>query len=100
MLQAFVTTLEDEEPGRYSLEELTECMPYIEKCVELCWFMQAQTPPVYIDFDDLNKQDFEMDKTKYDSTSGKGKTVDCVLWPPLYRTKGDSLLSKGHVITK
>lgn len=76
------------------------CMPYIEKCVELCWFIQTQTPPVHIDFTDLNNIDIAIDKTKYDIISGKGKTIDCVVWPPLYKTKGGCLLAKGHVLAK
>ena len=95
----FVSHLETDESSTYSLDELTGCMPYIEKCVELCWFMHAQTPAMYLTFDDVGRSDIGMDHSKYDSASGKVKGVEFVLWPPLFRSKDGDLMSKGIVST-
>ncbi|KAH3834030.1 hypothetical protein DPMN_107348 [Dreissena polymorpha] len=96
---AFVTKLESSQE-KYSLEELTGCMAYIERSVELCWYMCLQTPPMHIGFADNDKQDIAVDKTKYEIGSGKGTKVDFVLWPPLYDEKDGNIVMKGVIQTK
>ncbi|XP_052808188.1 uncharacterized protein LOC128237043 [Mya arenaria] len=96
---AFVTKLESS-GDTYSMDELTGCMAFIEQCVELCWYMCMQTPPLFIGFSDNMKQDIAVDKTKYEIASGKGAKVDFVLWPPLYGQKDGDVISKGVIQTK
>jgi hypothetical protein len=95
-----VTKLESANGETYTFDELTVCMPYIESSVEICWFLNVQTPPMHIGFEDNALQDIAVDKTKYEITSGKGVKVDIVMWPPLYRSQDGQLMSKGCIKTK
>ncbi|XP_045206784.2 ELKS/Rab6-interacting/CAST family member 1-like [Mercenaria mercenaria] len=97
---SFVTKLESANGETYTFDELTVCMPYIERCIEICWFLNLQTPPMHIGFEDNALQDIAVDKAKYEITSGKGAKVDIVMWPPLYRAKEGLLMSKGCIKTK
>ncbi|XP_060602212.1 cingulin-like [Ruditapes philippinarum] len=97
---SFVTKLESANGETYTFDELTVCMPYIESSVEICWFLNVQTPPMHIGFEDNALQDIAVDKTKYEITSGKGVKVDIVMWPPLYRSQDGQLMSKGCIKTK
>ncbi|KAL4230767.1 hypothetical protein ACF0H5_011142 [Mactra antiquata] len=97
---SFITRLESANGESYTFDELTACMSYIERCVELCWYMSVQVPAMYIGFNDNTKQDIAVDKSKYEISSGKGAKVDFVMWPPLYRYKDGPLLCKGCIKTK
>lgn len=90
--------LESEKRERYSFEELTGCMPYIENCVELCWFIVLQTPPMHIDMTDCTG---DVDRDKFNLCDGCTRTkVDYLLWPALYREKDGNIVAKGIVQTK
>lgn len=66
---------------------------YAMKCLELCWFMNIQSPPIYVDFK-LNRGDpFRSNLYKAYVTSGK--TVAFVVWPALFLCDGGNVLLKG-----
>lgn len=70
-------------------------MPYINKCVELCWLMAIQSPPVTIALDDAKKQEMPFDERRYKYFTAKGGTVDFVVWPVIRLAEADGILCKG-----
>ncbi|XP_060580323.1 uncharacterized protein LOC132737103 [Ruditapes philippinarum] len=66
---------------------------FIKKCVEICWLMNSQNPPVIFDTSDVDGKSFDVDKFRtYTKT---GKLVDYVVWPPMLLHKGGPMLCKG-----
>ena len=99
LFQTFVMLLESGNEEKYSFQEITDTMAYIEKCVEICWFLVLQTPPLYIGFTNLSAPNNDIDKGKYEVV-GKGSKVDYVTWPPLQAWKDGDILLKGFVQAK
>ncbi|XP_052281643.1 uncharacterized protein LOC127879079 isoform X3 [Dreissena polymorpha] len=63
---------------------------FINKCVELCWWMCIQERPVYIcSIDDGENADFYRAYTK------SGSQLDYIVWPALKLYKGDPLSYSG-----
>lgn len=67
--------------------------PFVKSCLEICWLMSIQDPPLsfasdpkYMDILDTNKYKF------YTKT---GSFIDYVVWPPLMLHIEGPLLSKG-----
>lgn len=69
------------------------CQKYIKSCINICWLMSIQSPPVHLDFDIDKKGKF--DDKKYKAYSKRGKEIDYMIWPPIYISKGGNLLAKG-----
>ncbi|XP_052280056.1 uncharacterized protein LOC127877832 [Dreissena polymorpha] len=68
--------------------------PYIKKCLDICWSMAIQDPPVHMDTD-LNKKGHPFDNAAYRPYTQSGTSVDFIVWPALYLYKDGSLLQKG-----
>lgn len=66
---------------------------YTEKCFELCWYMNLQSPPVYMDLS--VKEGDKFNKETYKHYTSLGKKVAYVVWPALYLHEGGPLLAKG-----
>ncbi|KAL4230360.1 hypothetical protein ACF0H5_010743 [Mactra antiquata] len=74
---------------------LESCIPYLQKCAELCWLMVTHDPPLYMKID--VKQGDPMDLNIYNRYSSNGSFIDFLVWPALFNEKDGGLLSKGTV---
>ena len=74
------------------MKDTDVCTVYINRCVELCWIMCIQSPPVFLDVD---RRYTEFDKDCLKSYTKSGEQVRYLVWPPLYIEKGGGLLMKG-----
>ena len=66
---------------------------FIRECVEVCWLMNSQDPPVILDTTVVDGRPFDADK--YRTYYKTGKVVDYVVWPPMLLHKDGPLLCKG-----
>lgn len=72
----------------------TKCEPLINKCVQYCWLMCIQDPPMcLVDFG----RGLEFNSNEMRSFTKSGKFVDFVVWPALYLHEDGPLLSKAVV---
>ena len=69
------------------------CEQYIKSCVEVCWFMAAQDPPVV--FGTEWKEGEKFHPKVFKPYTRTGDLISFVVWPPLYLQEGGPLLSKG-----
>lgn len=90
-----INLLEDSVQTRYTLQEISDCLPFIEKCVELCWFFVLQTPPIVIDLEFDSYKDKAFDKDRFDPFSSAGEKIDFVVWPALYYENNGGIIAKG-----
>ncbi|XP_071127875.1 uncharacterized protein [Mytilus edulis] len=72
------------------------CLAYIENCVNLCYYVAVQDPPMVIDF--VPGQMF--DKQSWKEYTRSGTEVGYVVWPALYLYKGGPIMAKGVVQPK
>ncbi|VDI16329.1 Hypothetical predicted protein [Mytilus galloprovincialis] len=72
------------------------CVAYIENCVNLCYYVAVQDPPMVIDF--VPGQIF--DKQSWKEYTRSGTEVGYVVWPVLYLYKGGPIIGKGVVQPK
>ncbi|XP_060565681.1 uncharacterized protein LOC132724742 [Ruditapes philippinarum] len=79
----------DKVQSKYDSKE--EVQAYKRKCVELCWLMVVQNPPLILST--TAQQQF--DTNLYKDYTKRGKYVDYVVWPALLLHEGGPLLSKG-----
>ena len=68
---------------------------YIKTCIELCWQMAIQSPPVHILFEPTTRKAQKFDKNKYQPYISSGDAVEYFVWPPLYLHEGGPMLCKG-----
>ncbi|XP_048774620.2 uncharacterized protein LOC125679439 [Ostrea edulis] len=75
-------------------QDASRCKPYIDKCVQYCWLMCIQDPPMHtVVFPrGLN---FNSDEMK--SFTKLGQFVDFTVWPAFYLHENGPLLSKAVV---
>lgn len=69
------------------------CEPFVDKCVELCWMMQIQDPPMSLDFGSSKTVDQHM----FRLFTRSGNVVDFVVWPALLLHENGPLVQKGVV---
>ena len=79
-----------------------KCKPVLKKvqqytaiCLELCWLMNMSDPPIAIGSPSAKCSVF--DSTIYKVYTKSGKTVNYVVWLPLYLFENGPLLQKGVV---
>lgn len=71
-----------------------KCEPLINKCVQYCWLMCIQDPPMcLVDFG----RGLDFNNNEMRSFTKSGKFVDFVVWPALYLHENGPLLSKAVV---
>ncbi|XP_060569843.1 uncharacterized protein LOC132728252 isoform X2 [Ruditapes philippinarum] len=66
---------------------------YTTRCIELCWLMHVQTPPVVIDT--CAKSGSNFDTSRYKQYTKAGKKIDFIVWPVLLLEEGGAVLCKG-----
>ncbi|XP_062601177.1 uncharacterized protein LOC134262871 [Saccostrea cucullata] len=68
---------------------------YVSKCVELCWYMCMQDPPMELVFPQKGET---MDKNLFSHHGRKGKVVDICVWAALLLHKEGPVVCKGYVL--
>ncbi|XP_048774846.2 uncharacterized protein LOC125679575 [Ostrea edulis] len=68
---------------------------YINKSVELCWFMCMQDPPMELVFP---KKGDTIDKALFSHHGRKGKIADTCVWAAMLLHKDGPLVCKGYVL--
>ena len=68
---------------------------YVNKCVEICWLMNTQSPPLVL-AEPLHAGQ-TIDTFQYKEFTKHGDTVSFVVWLPLLIEKDGAVLSKGVV---
>ncbi|XP_053389736.1 uncharacterized protein LOC128552714 [Mercenaria mercenaria] len=66
---------------------------YSVRCIKICWLMNIQNPPVYMEKE--VKPGSEFDTSKYKSYTKAGKKLAFVVWPALFLHEGGAILTKG-----
>ncbi|XP_061184511.1 reticulocyte-binding protein homolog 2a-like [Saccostrea echinata] len=66
---------------------------YMERCVQLCWMMSIQDPPMMLDFGPA--QDEEVDKNIFRMYTKQGDRVDFIVWPAVFLHENGPLVQKG-----
>ncbi|XP_060591777.1 DNA ligase 1-like isoform X4 [Ruditapes philippinarum] len=69
------------------------CTKYISKCVEVCWLMRVQDPPVTLYWNVPDDRSFNSDV--YRAYTKSGTHVEYVVWPAMYLHEDGPLLMKG-----
>ncbi|XP_053400327.1 uncharacterized protein LOC123557974 [Mercenaria mercenaria] len=67
---------------------------YLEKCFHLCWLMQAQYPPMLMDFE--TKPGMPFNTNVFETYAKRGPKTVRVVWPPVYLHKDGPLVCKGY----
>ncbi|KAK3602811.1 hypothetical protein CHS0354_026362 [Potamilus streckersoni] len=71
----------------------TKVQEFASECVQLCWLMAIQDPPVVLAEDPVHGSRFDTNIYKHYTNSGD--TFDYIVWPALLLHKGGPLLTKG-----
>lgn len=71
-----------------------ELKAFVKKCIQLCWYMAIQDPPVYMDTD-INRSGELFNKNTHKPYTVSGTFIAFIVWPSLYLCKDGNLLSKG-----
>nr|XP_022326042.1 uncharacterized protein LOC111125994 isoform X4 [Crassostrea virginica] len=66
---------------------------YIERCVQLCWMMSIQDPPMHLDFGP--EKDSVIDKNVYKLFTKTGDALDFMVWPAVFLHHNGPLVQKG-----
>ncbi|KAH3727947.1 uncharacterized protein LOC127854234 [Dreissena polymorpha] len=67
---------------------------YVQKCLEICWSMAVQYPPVVMDTE-IKRDGQPFDYAAYRPYTQSGPFFDFIVWPALYLNEGGGLLYKG-----
>lgn len=70
---------------------------YLTRCVDTCWFMCIQDPPLYIDIAEKGKA---VDTKLFNLNKLGGDIVDVCVWPVLLLGDTSGIVCKGQVLTK
>uniref|UniRef100_K1RFD5 Mitochondria-eating protein C-terminal domain-containing protein n=1 Tax=Magallana gigas TaxID=29159 RepID=K1RFD5_MAGGI len=70
-------------------------LAYVDKCVELTWYMRIQDPPMHLHC--LQEKE-TISKAEFAFHGRKGKTTLVCVWPALLLFEGGHLVTKGHVL--
>ncbi|XP_053399062.1 putative leucine-rich repeat-containing protein DDB_G0290503 [Mercenaria mercenaria] len=76
-----------------TLRTATEVGSYTSECLEICWFMVIQDPPVA--FAPLLRKGSGFNTDLYKPYTSSGTHIDYVVWPPLLLHEGGPILAKG-----
>ncbi|XP_069136901.1 uncharacterized protein [Argopecten irradians] len=81
--------------GEVRISSLKFTSKFAKTCVNLCWNMRIQNPPMHIDTE--IKKGGKINKHIYKNYTQKGERVGFLVWPALFRRKYGLLLCKGVV---
>lgn len=83
----------------YTLNEIiisacdTSMQKYIDCCIEYCWMMAIQDPPMKLDFGPAQNEKF--DKEVFRCYTITGEKVQFMVWPAVFLHKNGPLVTKG-----
>lgn len=66
---------------------------FAERCVELCWFMQTNRPPIHLSA--CIPDDGKMNTDIFRAYMKSGTEVDYIVWPVMYLYENGPVLNKG-----
>ena len=66
---------------------------YIKRCIELCWLMVVQDPPMAM-ITDVG-EDCKYDKSKFREYTKTGPFIDYIVWPAVLIQEGGDMMAKG-----
>lgn len=95
----FLKAMQKTQKKYYEDKMVKKLTSYIDKCVELCWYMVNQDPVIYLD-DHPPKSGDEFDRDVYRFHTKSGSKVDYLVWPALYFAKGNYMLEQGVAQSK
>ncbi|XP_045203599.2 uncharacterized protein LOC123556730 [Mercenaria mercenaria] len=67
--------------------------PFVKGCVELCWLMTVQDPPIV--FGPEPQAGDVFDTSVYKHYTKTGASIEFLVWPTLHLHEGGAMLSKG-----
>ncbi|KAH3838979.1 hypothetical protein DPMN_112397 [Dreissena polymorpha] len=67
---------------------------YCQKCLDICWSMAIQDPPLFMDTQ-IDRKGQPFDNEAYRPYTQAGPLVKFIVWPAIYLNEGGSLLFKG-----
>lgn len=67
---------------------------FLHKCIELCWLMVIQDPPIFMDVN-IKRYNEKYDSNSFKAYTQSGKYIEYIVWPPIFLQKGGSILMKG-----
>ncbi|XP_060571875.1 titin homolog [Ruditapes philippinarum] len=73
--------------------------PFVQKCLELCWLMAIQDPPLYLTLENCKTGQI-FDRNTFKEYTKSGGYIEFVVWPAVFLEKGGPLLCKGVVQCK
>lgn len=79
--------------AKFEEKVIDGCKTFIGACVEICWLMNIQDPPIVMKWKAPDDKLFNADI--YKAYLQNGSQVDYVVWPALFLYEGGTLLSKG-----
>ncbi|XP_061164990.1 uncharacterized protein LOC133173941 [Saccostrea echinata] len=94
-LQKFFSTDEGKPKLHIKEKVFKACEEYVNKCIELCWMMRIQDPPIYMETEYPTNSEFDSNKMR--SYTKAGKFIHFVVWPTFFLHKDGPLLAKGVV---
>lgn len=71
----------------------TSMQKYIDRCIEYCWMMAVQDPPMMLDFGPAQNEEF--DKEVFRCYTITGEKVEFMVWPAVFLYKDGPLVTKG-----
>lgn len=71
----------------------TSMQKYIDRCIEYCWMMVIQDPPMILDFGPAQNEKF--DKDVFRCYTITGEKVKFVVWPAVFLHNNGPLVTKG-----
>ena len=77
---------------RDMMSESVKIQDYVNKCIEVCWLMAVQDPPMVIT---TNVALSKFVHDKYTHYSRRGLFIDFLVWPAVHQCEGGELLRKG-----
>ena len=92
--QQFLQTMQKTKRKFYDDKTSRKLTPYIDKCVELCWYMVNQDPSVFLD-NKYPKPGDEFDRDAYRYHTKSGSKVDYLVLPAMYMGNEGYLLLQG-----
>ncbi|XP_048774622.1 uncharacterized protein LOC125679440 isoform X2 [Ostrea edulis] len=75
-------------------DDARKCKPFIQKCVQYCWYLSVQDPGMYLA---VWTSGTKFDNNEMKSFTKIGQYVDFTVWPALYLHRDGPLLSKAIV---
>ncbi|XP_056013045.1 uncharacterized protein LOC125682420 isoform X3 [Ostrea edulis] len=76
------------------VKQMTSASVFIDECIDVCWFMVIQNPPLAFYYHDGGEGQ-EFDKKRFQFYSQSGTKLKYVVWPALLLHKDGNLLRKG-----